>query len=63
MIRRFAIPLGFTAALLAMTAMPRVQATPVLTWSFWGAGGVLLVWQILLAALGKRPFRIVKVPP
>ena len=51
MIRRFAVPLGFTAALLALTAVPRVQATPILTWSFWGAGAVLLIWQISLAFL------------
>ena len=63
MIRRFAIPLAFTAALLAMTAMPRVQATPTLTWSFWAAGAALLVWQLLLAFAGRRPFRIVRVPP
>ena len=63
MIRRFAIPLGFTAALVAMTALPRVQASPIVTWSFWGAGAVLLFWQIVLAFVGKRPFRIVKVPP
>src|SRR5687768_4817346 len=72
MIRRFAIPLAFTAALLALTAVPRVQATPILTWSFWGAGAVLLIWQISLAFLQKPVsskrereggFRIVRVPP
>ena len=63
MIRRFAIPLGFTAALLAMTAVPRVQATSILTWSFWGAGAALLIWQVVLALVGRRPFRIVRVPP
>src|SRR5688500_455863 len=63
MIRRFAIPLGVTAALLAMTAVPRVQAKPVLICAFWGAGGVLLIWQRLLAILGRRPFRIVRVRP
>ena len=54
--------MGFTAALLALTALPRVQATPLLTWSFWGAGAVLLIWQILLAFTVRQP-RIVKVVP
>jgi hypothetical protein len=71
MIRRFAVPLGFTAALLAMTALPRVQATSVLMWSFWGAGAALVIWQLLLWATRLRPdasprqapFRIVRVPP
>ena len=47
-----------------MTALARVQATPRLTWSFWAAGGCLLLWQILLFALkpaGRR--RIVVVQP
>jgi hypothetical protein len=67
MIGSFAIPLSFTAALLALTALPRVQASPVLAWSFWIAGGLLLLWTLALAFRfsGKpkgRP-RIVVVPP
>lgn len=71
MLGSFAIPLGFTTALLALTALPRVQASPILTWSFWGAGAVLLLWQGWLAlrqpAAPKRlreggP-RLIKVPP
>src|SRR5687767_47256 len=58
----FAIPLGFTAGLLALTALPRVQATPLLTWSFWGAGAVLLIWQLFLVFTVRKP-RVVKVPP
>lgn len=63
MISPFAVPLAFTAALLAMTALPRLQVSPIVTWSFWGAGAALLIWQVLLAFLGKAPFRIVRVPP
>jgi hypothetical protein len=63
MIAPFAVPLGFTVALLAMTALPRLQMSPIVTWSFWGAGAALLLWQVLLLFLGHRPFRIVRVPP
>lgn len=63
MIHPSAIPLAFTAGLLALTAIPRLQATPILTWSFWAAGAALLAWQLFLAFFGTRPFRVVKVPP
>ena len=47
-----------------MTALPRVQATPRLTWSFWAAGGVLLLWQGWLAVTGPASSRrIVVVKP
>jgi len=60
-----ALPLIFTAALLALTALPRVQATPFLTWSFWGAGSVLLLWTAWLTLVAKpaRPHRILVVKP
>jgi hypothetical protein len=58
----FAVPLTFSAALLALTALPRLQTTPMLTWSFWGAAGILLFWQAWLA-LAARPPRIVIAPP
>jgi hypothetical protein len=38
-----------TAALLALTLLPRLRTTPALTWSFWGAAAVLLVWMAVLA--------------
>lgn len=45
----FAVPLALTAALLAMTLLPRIQASQLLVWSFWSAAAVLLVWQAVLA--------------
>jgi hypothetical protein len=61
-----AIPLAFTAALLALTALPRLQATPVLTQSFWGAGAVLVLWNLWLifrfSGKPRRP-RIIGVRP
>lgn len=50
----FATPLAFTAALLALTLLPRIRANAALTWSFWGAAVVLLVWQALLAVQAQR---------
>jgi len=60
-----ALPLIFTAALLALTALPRVQVTPFLTWSFWGAGAVLALWTAWLTLVAKpaRPRRILFVKP
>jgi hypothetical protein len=57
----FTIPFAFTAAMLALTAVPRVQATPRLFWSFLAAGGCLLAWQLLLAVLKPAPRRKVVV--
>jgi hypothetical protein len=58
------IPLAFTAGVLALTALPRLHATPRLTWSFWAAGAVLLVWQAWLAVAGPKTGRkIVVVAP
>ncbi len=43
------------AGLIGMLAfLPRVQANPRLTFSFWGAVAVLLVWLAILAARLKR---------
>ena len=53
-----ALPLLFTAAFLALTALPRLQVTPVLTYSFWGAGACLILWTGWLAFVGRgRPRR------
>ncbi|MDP2389812.1 MAG: hypothetical protein Q8N52_05740, partial [Acidobacteriota bacterium] len=38
------LPLVFTAGLLALTLLPRIQASQALLWSFWGAGAILLAW-------------------
>jgi hypothetical protein len=61
-----AIPLIFTAALLTLTALPRLQASPLLMRSFWGAGAVLVLWNLWLvfrmSGKPKRP-RILVVAP
>jgi hypothetical protein len=49
------LPLALTGLLGLLSFMPRVQDNPRLTWSFWGAIAVLLVWQGLLALrLGRE---------
>ena len=44
------LPLALTGLLGLLSFMPRVQENARLTWTFWGAIAVLLVWQGLLAA-------------
>jgi hypothetical protein len=61
--KSFAVPLAFTAGLVAITVLPRFHVNPVLLWSFWGAAGVLLLWTLSLVLTAKRPYRIVVVPP
>ena len=46
----FLLPLAATAALFALSFLPRVQGNPVLVRSFWGATTVLFVWQCALFA-------------
>lgn len=48
-----ALPLVFTAGLLALTLLPRLQRSEQLLWSFWGAGGVLLVWLAAISIFAK----------
>jgi len=48
------LPLALTGLLALLSFLPRVQANPRLTWSFWGAIAVLLVWQGVLAVRLKR---------
>jgi hypothetical protein len=48
------LPLVITGLLGALSFMPRVQANERLTWSFWGALALLLVWQAVLAMRLKR---------
>jgi hypothetical protein len=43
------LPLVLTALLGLLSFMPRVQENARLTWSFWGAVAVLLVWLVLLS--------------
>ena len=42
------VPLAVTLGLVALSFLPRVQANPRLTWSFWGASASLLAWQVAL---------------
>ncbi len=53
----FALPLGLTAALLALTLLPRIRTNSALTAAFWGAAALLLVWQALLAARARAVTR------
>jgi hypothetical protein len=43
------LPLALTGALGLLAFLPRVQQNARLGWSFWGAVGVLLAWQAVLA--------------
>jgi NQR2, RnfD, RnfE family len=61
----FAIPLAFTAGLLALSLAPRVRASRSLTLAFWTAGGLLLAWHAVLALQARRHgvAGYVSVPP
>jgi hypothetical protein len=50
----FTTPLFFTTGLLLLTLLPRIRQNEPLTWSFWGAAAVLVLWQGLLAAPRRR---------
>ena len=39
------MPLALTLGLVLLSFVPRVHDNPSLTWSFWGAALVLLLWQ------------------
>ena len=52
-LRVLAVPLAFTAGLLALTLLPRLQRSDDLLWSFWGAGGILLIWLALISISAK----------
>ncbi len=60
-----ALPLAFTAGLLALTLLPRLQRSEQLLWSFWGAAGVLLAWLAAIAIRSARggPPSIYLAPP
>lgn len=53
-IHGFGLPLAFTTGLLALTLLPRLRQTESLTWSFWGAAALLLVWQAVLAVRSRQ---------
>ncbi len=48
------VPLAFTAGLLALTLLPRLQGSQRLLWSFWGAGAVLLLWLAAVAVTALK---------
>ena len=52
--RALALPLIFTAALLAFALYPPVRQNPHLFWSFVGTGLVLLAWTAVLSASPRR---------
>jgi len=47
------LPLLLGLALLAFTALPRVNGNPHLLWSFVGAGGGLVLWFVALTLSGR----------
>ena len=54
------LPASLVLALLGLSLVPRVEASSTLTWSFWGAGIVLLAW---LGVLATRPSAHAPRPP
>ncbi len=63
----WAVPLGLTLGLLAVSLAPRVQSSAVLTGSFWAAAAALAVWQAVLhlrlrSESAGRSFRVVVRP-
>ena len=47
-LQAFWLPLALTLGLFLLSFLPRVQVSPALVRSFWGASGALLAWQIVL---------------
>ncbi len=59
-----AVAFALTLGLLGVSLLPRVQGNSRLTWAFWAAAGVLLVWQAVLAVMtGGRVAGFVSTPP
>jgi hypothetical protein len=57
-VQGFAAPLTFTTALLALSLLSRVRQNEALTWSFWGAAALLVVWMAVLALRARGPAAI-----
>src|SRR5574339_600498 len=57
------VPLAFTAILLALSLLPRIQLNSALAWSFWAAAGVLALWNVAVALRPGRPPGFLKVTP
>src|ERR1700694_3310458 len=49
-----ALPLAYTAALLALSLLPELARNNRLQWSFWAAAAFLTVWHVLLLAAVRR---------
>jgi len=56
--RACALPLLFTAGLLAFCLYGPVRENPRLLWSFLGAGSVLIAWNVLLLVPALRRHRV-----
>ena len=59
--RALALPFGFALALVALSFVPGIRQQPILQWSFWGAGGVLLVLLAALLGVARRRGRVLTI--
>ena len=50
----FKIPLVLMSSLLLLSFAPRIQSSPLLVWSFWGACAALMLWQVYLFISANR---------
>ena len=48
------VPLALVVGILLLSFVPRVQASPMLVWSFWGAALALLLWHAALFVRARR---------
>ncbi|MSO45915.1 MAG: hypothetical protein EXQ59_04000 [Acidobacteria bacterium] len=56
--RALALPVLFTAGLLAVALYPPVRQAPRLMWSFLGAGAILFAWNAVLLVAARRTHRV-----
>jgi len=59
----FKFPFALSIALFLLSFYPRILDNPILAWSFWGAAGVLLLWQafLLFSTKNKNEERVFSV--
>src|SRR5438874_4769280 len=55
------LPLAFTTALAALSAIPLVAEHQRLFWSFWGAAGALAAWDAGLLARARARGRALTI--
>ena len=60
-LRPLALPFAFTMALVALGLLPSIQQQPILRWSFWGAGGVLLALNAALLGVCRQRGRALAI--